>query len=82
MQKVSEPNMTHSSGHGEVMFGADEPPEVTIEMHLEMSYNRDMPARIYFYCHKVPRSTALQFLSTVVPRPHQWRMAGQSLSAT
>jgi len=43
-----------AEGHGEVMFGADEPPEVTIEMHLEMSYNRDMPARIYFYCHKAP----------------------------
>ena len=75
--------MFHSPGHGEVMLGADEPPEVTIEMHLEMSYNRDMPARIYFYCLKVyPCSTTLQFLSTVVLRPHQWRMAGQSLSAT
>ena len=50
-----------------MMLGADEPPEVTIEMHLEMSYNRDMPARIYFYCLKVPRTTVL---STVVPRPH------------
>ena len=40
------------------MLGADEPPEVTIETHLEMSYNRDMPARIYFYCHKVAGTPA------------------------
>lgn len=41
------------AGHGEVMHGADEPPEVTIEMHLELSYNLEMPNRIYFYCTKV-----------------------------
>ena len=35
------------------MHGADEPPEVTIEMHLELSYNLEMPNRIYFYCTKV-----------------------------
>ena len=79
------PQMTSSPGHGEVMLGADEPPEVTIEMHLEMSYNRDMPARIYFYCHKVPPSISLQVnthLLSTLHRPHQWRMAGQFLSAT
>ena len=36
-----------------VMAAADDPPEVTIEPHLEMSYNQDMPGRIVFYCHKV-----------------------------
>ena len=48
------------------MLGADEPPEVTIEMHLEMSYNRDMPARIYFYCHKVHWHPAPQSLARPV----------------
>ena len=28
-------------------------PEVTIEPHLEMSYNLAMPAKIIFYCHQV-----------------------------
>ena len=47
-----------------MMLGADEPPEVTIEMHLEMSYNRDMPARIYFYCHKVPGTLHISHLQS------------------
>ena len=70
------PQMTSSPGHGEVMLGADEPPEVTIEMHLEMSYNRDMPARIYFYCHKVPPSISLQVnthLLSTGPTSGGWR---------
>ena len=27
--------------------------EVTIEPHLEMSYNLSMPSKIIFYCHEV-----------------------------
>ena len=38
-----------------VMAAADDPPEVTIEPHLEMSYNKDMPGRIMFYCHQAPK---------------------------
>ena len=37
------------------MAAADDPPEVTIEPHLEMSYNADMPGRIMFYCHQAPQ---------------------------
>ena len=37
------------------MAAADDPPEVTIEPHLEMSYNKDMPGRIMFYCHQAPK---------------------------
>ena len=43
-----------------VMAAADDPPEVTIEPHLEMSYNLDMPARIAFYCHQVRREDRLE----------------------
>lgn len=39
-----------------VMAAADDPPEVTIEPHLEMSYNKDMPGKIMFYCHQAPQS--------------------------
>ena len=37
-----------------VMAAADDPPEVTIEPHLEMSYNKEMPGKIMFYCHHPP----------------------------
>jgi len=37
-----------------VMAAADDPPEVTIEPHLEMSYNKEMPGKIMFYCHHAP----------------------------
>ena len=43
------------------MAAADDPPEVTIEPHLEMSYNLAMPARIAFYCHKVTHTRLGQF---------------------
>ena len=36
-----------------VMAASDDPPEVTIEPHLEMSYDQAMPANILFYCHQV-----------------------------
>ena len=36
------------------MAAADDPPEVTIEPHLEMSYNKEMPGKIMFYCHHAP----------------------------
>jgi len=38
-----------------VMAAADDPPEVTIEPHLEMSYNKEMPGKIMFYCHQAPQ---------------------------
>jgi len=38
-----------------VMAAADDPPEVTIEPHLEMSYNKAMPGKIMFYCHQAPQ---------------------------
>jgi hypothetical protein len=37
------------------MSASDDPPEVTMEPHLEMSYNKDMPGRIMFYCHQAPQ---------------------------
>eukprot|EP00092_Neocalanus_flemingeri_P035910 GFUD01039099.1.p1 GENE.GFUD01039099.1~~GFUD01039099.1.p1 ORF type:complete len:365 (-),score=111.07 GFUD01039099.1:45-1139(-) len=38
-----------------VMSASDDPPEVSMEPHLEMSYNKSMPGRIMFYCHQAPQ---------------------------
>ena len=37
-----------------MVAAADDPPETTIEPHLEMSYNAVMPDKILFYCHSPP----------------------------
>jgi len=37
-----------------VVAAADDPPETTIEPHLEMSYNKKMPGKILFYCLSAP----------------------------
>jgi len=37
-----------------VVAAADDPPETTIEPHLEMSYNKEMPGKILFYCLSAP----------------------------
>jgi len=39
-----------------VMVASDDPPQVTIEPHLEMSYNREMPRRILFFCHRATKA--------------------------
>ena len=33
---------------------SDDPPETTIEPHLEMSYTKQMPGKILFYCNSAP----------------------------
>jgi len=38
-----------------IMNATDDPAEVTIEPHLEMSYSKTMPARIYFTCENAPK---------------------------
>jgi len=38
-----------------IMNATDDPPEVTIEPHIEMSYCESMPAKIFFYCATPPR---------------------------
>ena len=38
-----------------MMSASDDPPEVTMEPHLEMSYSKTMPSRIMFYCHQAPQ---------------------------
>ena len=37
-----------------MVAAADDPPQTTIEPHLEMSYNAVMPDKILFYCHHPP----------------------------
>ena len=34
-----------------VVAAADDPPETTIEPHLEMSYNKEMPGEISVHIH-------------------------------
>merc|ERR1719334_1632060 len=40
------------------MGASDDPPEATIEPHLEMSYSENMPGKIIFYCHQAPPPSA------------------------
>jgi len=40
-----------------LMVASDDPPQVTMEPHLEMAYNREMPRRIMFFCHHAPEPT-------------------------